>query len=109
MIVIKVIMWPMGDESREREIARAYISNDYKTSRNTSGKLGSYNAKFMQSQQYDPKKIWKEGRAENINREKRGVWDILYLCLKSIGMDLRNKLPDADKQEGRDELQRNNN
>lgn len=90
MIVIKVEMCPLGDEDKSFEMARAYISNDYETSAKTDGKYGSYNAKFMQSVQFNPKKVWKRGKAKNIHRKKRGVWDILYCCLRSIGMEERN-------------------
>lgn len=82
-------MWPLGNETKSREVSRAYIANDFKTSAATKGELGSYDAQFMNI--YDNTKIWRTGRAENINRQKRGVWDILYLCLKSIGMEKRNK------------------
>lgn len=81
----------MGDESKSKELSRAYIANDLKTSHKTNGEYGSYDAKFMQSIFFNPKKIWKVGRAENVHRKKRGVWDILYLCLKSIGMEKRNE------------------
>lgn len=91
MLVIKIELWPFGEEEKSKEIARAFICNDGETSKKTRGIFGSYDAKFMQSDRYNPKKVWKKGRAENIHRTKRGVWDILYLCLKSIGMDKRNK------------------
>lgn len=91
MIVVKVEIWPKGDEKSARELTRAYIANDVVTSIRTKGSYGSYNADFMQSAQFNPKKVWKKGRAENVHRTKRGVWDIIYLCLKSIGMEKRNK------------------
>lgn len=84
-------MCPKGNRDRSYEIARAYISNDLNTSLETKGKYGSYMARFMQSKQFNPNKVWKEGTAEMVHRTKRGVWDILYLCLKSIGMEKRNK------------------
>jgi hypothetical protein len=90
MIVVKVELWPMGNEEKAKELSRAYIANDYETSKKTKGEYGSYDAKFMQSILFNPKKIWKKGRAENVHRKKRGVWDIIYLCLKSAGMDKRN-------------------
>jgi hypothetical protein len=91
MIVVKIEIWPFGNEEKAKEITRAYIANDGKTSSKTNGVFGSYDVRFMQSEQYNPKKVWKKGRAENVHRKKRGVWDILYLCLKSIGMEKRNK------------------
>jgi hypothetical protein len=91
MIVVKVEMWPLGNEKKAQELSRAYISNDGVTSRETGGAFGSYDARFMQSIYFDPKKVWKKGRAECVHRARRGVWDILYLCLKSIGMEGRNR------------------
>lgn len=91
MIVVKIEIWPNGDESKAREHSRAYIANDEKTTNETKGELGSYDAKFMQSVQFNPKKVWKTGRAEKIHRTKQGVWDIIYVCLKSIGMEARKQ------------------
>jgi len=90
MIVLKVEMWPNGDEEKAYEHSRAYIVNDGKTSLETRGDYGSYNVKFMQSVRYNPRKIWRRARAERIHRSKRGVWDILYVALRSIGMEKRN-------------------
>jgi hypothetical protein len=98
VIVVKCELWPMGDESNARELTRAYISNDNKTSAQTQGTHGSYDARFMQSVHFNPKKVWKAGRAENIHRTKCGVWDILYVCLRSAGLDKRN--PVAEKKGG---------
>jgi hypothetical protein len=90
MIVIKCELWPGGDESKARELCRAFIANDAKTSTQTQGMYGSYDARFMQSIHFNPKKVWKTGRAENVHRTKRGVWDILYVCLRAAGLEKRN-------------------
>ncbi|EKR34376.1 hypothetical protein LEP1GSC096_0054 [Leptospira interrogans serovar Hebdomadis str. R499] len=37
VIVIKVEIWPNGDESKAREHSRAYIANDGKTVKETKG------------------------------------------------------------------------
>ena len=91
MLVVKVEMWPKGHESKAHEICRAFIANDGKTSRETEGEYGSYNARFMQSVRFNPKKVWRTGRVEKIHRSKRGVWDILFACLRSAGLGHRNK------------------
>ena len=90
MLVLKIEMWPNGDESKAYEHSRAYISNDARTTLKTRGTHGSYTVRFMQSCRYNPKKVWKQGRAENIHRTRRGLWDILYVALRSIGMEKRN-------------------
>jgi len=90
MLVIKIEMWPNGDESKAYEHSRAYIVNDCKTYILSKGALGSYDVRFMQSCRFNPKRTWKIGRAENIHRTRRGLWDILYVALRSIGMEKRN-------------------
>ena len=90
MLVVKIEMWPSGDESKAYEYARAYVSNDCLTTIKTRGVYGSYTVKFMQSHKYNPKKVWKKGRAERIHRSKRGIWDVLYVALRSAGLEKRN-------------------
>ncbi len=97
MIVVKVEMWPLGNEKKAYELSRAYIRNDAKTTIKTKGDYGSYNADFMQSVKFNPKKVWRKGRAEHIHRSRRGVWDILYVCLESAGLGKRN--PSKEKKE----------
>jgi len=46
MIVVKVELWPRGFEKNSKELCRAYISNDVKTTVSTKGKYGSYNAEL---------------------------------------------------------------
>ncbi|EMO53950.1 hypothetical protein [Leptospira noguchii] len=91
MLVVKIEIWPGGDESKKREHSRAYIANDGKTTLETKGAYGSYDAKFMQSENFNPKKVWKSSKAERIHRKLRGVWDILYVALRNAGMEQRNK------------------
>ena len=97
MLVVKIEIWPLGDERGAKEICRGYIANDGKMSAQTGSVYGSYDAKFMQSSQFDPGKVWRKGRAERIHRSLRGPWDILYSCLRSAGLDKRN--PEANPRE----------
>lgn len=90
MIVVKVELWPGGVESGARELSRAYITNDAKTSVETKGEYGSYDCRFMQSHQFNPKEVWKQSRAKFIHRTKRGVWDILFVGLFNAGLLKRN-------------------
>ncbi|PJZ51592.1 hypothetical protein [Leptospira adleri] len=91
MIVVKVEIWPNGDETKKREHSCAYIANDRKTTEATKGAYGSYDAKFMQSEDFNPKKVWKSSRAEGIHRKLRGVWDIIYVALRNAGLEERNQ------------------
>lgn len=84
MIRIEIWMIPNGDESKKFLHSIAKIVNDTKTSIKTNGELGSYNVEFMQSYKFNPRKVWRRGRAENIHRTKQGVWHILSQALKSV-------------------------
>jgi hypothetical protein len=42
VIVIKIEMWPGGNESRAQEFARATITNQTSTTQQTAGRLGDY-------------------------------------------------------------------
>lgn len=47
MIVIKVEMWPLGDESKAVGFSKAYISNQIVTTVKTDGTRGDYSVKLM--------------------------------------------------------------
>lgn len=90
MVVVKVELWPNGHEEHAKELTRAYITNNGITSKETNGEFGSYEAKFMQSYQFNPKKIWKKSTVHRIHRERRGIWDILFASLFNAGLAKRN-------------------
>jgi hypothetical protein len=80
MIVVKIELWPFGDESRAREIGRAEIWNDGSGSITT----GNYHAKLLKSPKYATSKgVWKKGRVENFPRLKLGPYDLLLQILES--------------------------
>ena len=82
MIVIKAEMWPLGDESRKYEIGSAKIINDAYGSID----IGAYNYQFcggVAGREDLLSKIWKKGHIDKFPRRERGLWDLLYLCLKS--------------------------
>lgn len=86
MIVIKVEMWPGGDESKAEEFSRAYIDNRVVTTLRTGGTHGDYHAKFMGGIWGRPdcaRRIWKTSTVSGFNRTTRGVWDLIYLALKA--------------------------
>lgn len=74
----------------DRTLGVCEIANDGTTSEATEGEKGSYNVKLSK---FAPKlkETWKRGRVEGFDRVKRGPWDLLYLALKSCGMDKRNR------------------
>lgn len=81
MIKIIVELHPFGDSSKKKVLAIANIIND------GSGDLnnGNYDIKLSKvDRKNEPVKIWKEGRVEGFKRQRKGVWDLLYLGLKNI-------------------------
>lgn len=90
MIVVKCEMWPGGDERKAYPLCKAEIANDGDTSEETDGRKGSYKARFMQAEQFNPKKVWRSSKVPPISRSRRGVWDILYVALRNAGMEERN-------------------
>ncbi|UOG61471.1 hypothetical protein [Leptospira noguchii] len=90
MIVIKVEIWPGGDESRKYEHSRAYINNLEETTNATKGEYGDYECRFMQSRQFNPKRVWKKSVVKRMHRVKRGVWDIIGMGLVNGGILKRN-------------------
>ena len=91
MLVIKIEMWPKGDESKAKEITRGFIWNDGQTLLFTGGEESRYNYKLMQSAQFDPSKPWKQGEGIHLeSRTKKGAWDLLYKVLRHA-IAYRNK------------------
>lgn len=87
MIVIKVEMWPGGNESRAQEFARATITNQISTTQQTGGHLGDYVIHLSGGIWGRPecqKRIWRSGRVFDFNRRSRGIWDLLYLGLRGL-------------------------
>lgn len=83
MLVIKVELWPHGDESRKKNLGIAHIAND------GTGNLsrGNYWVKLFK---WDTgKRVWKEGEFKDFPRIKLGPWDILYRAL-SVTVGDRN-------------------
>lgn len=87
MLVIKIEMWPQGDESQAREIGRAHISNDG----TGTPDRGHYDVKLLKSAEYATRPgTWKKGRVQNFPRQVLGPWDLLFRALRDCVAD-RNK------------------
>ena len=86
MIVVKIEMWPKGDESKAREIGRTYIAN-------TGGTLmkGDYDVRVCRKGnfKYDPrgaregKGFTRTGRVENYPRLSHNVWRLVSRALRA--------------------------
>lgn len=76
MIVIRVEIWPLGDESHKREWGRIHITNDGTGTRES----GNYKVRIFKK---DNRSIWKEGRVEGYPRLSKalGPHDLLLWCL----------------------------
>jgi hypothetical protein len=75
MLVIKIELWPFGDETQKRMIAEGYIINN--GSGNTE--LGNYDAKFW-SERHPTEK---NGKVKSFPRQTQGVWKLLWMALGS--------------------------
>lgn len=76
MLVVKVELWPFGDESRMKELARGFIWNDA-TGTSTRG-----NYQFVLKDGRGRK--WKTGTVTDFPRTKLLGWDLLLRALYSV-------------------------
>lgn len=90
-MVIRIELWPKGDEARKREIGVAHIAN---TGASPDPNIGHYTVKLFKSLEYAKREgIWKRGRVMNFPRLKYGTWDLLLLALlASLGRERVTKL-----------------
>lgn len=82
MIVIKVELWPGGDESRAEDLGKAIITN-------VSGlaDISAYEARLLKGAKYSrrPGEVYKVGRVDAFPRADRrwGPWELLALALEA--------------------------
>lgn len=89
MIVVKLEMWPKGDESRKYELGRTYIYNDG----TGGGKRGNYEVRVCRKNKegYDltsreisaGEKCTRKARLENWPRNSYNVWRLILQALRS--------------------------
>ncbi len=87
MIVLKVEMWPNGNEVDVVEFGRAYIINDKNRTVSSDLKLGDYDAQFLggvYGREDLLKKVWKKTKVLKFDRINRGAWDLIFIALKNI-------------------------
>lgn len=95
MIVIRVELWPGGDEDRATHLGTAVIANDGTGTRY----IGNYNVFLGKWGEEDPMRLvkvksarWKTGRVEGFQRLIRGPWDLMGSALSSmLGRRLKTK------------------
>lgn len=77
MIVLKLEMWPQGDQKRAYTLATAVASLDPKTAHTNTSR--SYNWRLSR---LGNKGTWKSGKVDGHNKNLRGPWDLLYRILR---------------------------
>lgn len=83
MLVIKIELWPFGQESKKRELGRAHIIND------STGTLeiGNYKVILFKSEEYSKNnagKVYKKGEVLSFNRLTESPWQLLKLALDNV-------------------------
>lgn len=90
VIVVKVELWPRGDQKRARNLGVAEIENDG-TGTAARGNYCVRLFKFGERADGSPSRaVWREGRIEGFDRAKRGGWDLLFLALRALVGGRRN-------------------
>lgn len=82
MIVVKLELWPKGDESRKVDLGTAHITNV-----SGAGRLASYSIRLLKGARYSkrPGELYKSGEVPAFPRlDKRwGPWELLALALEA--------------------------
>lgn len=85
MLVIKIELWPKGDERRKRTLHVGFITNTGKGTK-TRGEYRVGLSKKLRGPRLTP---WKEGVVNGFPRKRLGAWDLLYRALRDIVGDRR--------------------
>lgn len=92
MIVVKIEMWPLGEEVRKRELGRMYLTNvrgnrqraDYRVA---VCRKGVSDCPWLHGEDDDPKKIrpqpTRQSVVENYPREQYNVWRLILRGLRN--------------------------
>lgn len=77
--MIRVEIWPHGDNSRARVLGQATISND---GTGTKG-VGNYKVTLWRQKAG----VWRSGVVTKFPRLRLGIWDLLYRALRATVED----------------------
>lgn len=87
MIVIKMELWPGGDEGHAIDLGRCVIGNDVVRSLESGLTLGDYDVRIEKGEMYSrrPGDVWKKGHVTGFKRSSRqvGPWELLFHALKN--------------------------
>lgn len=103
MIVVKVELWPGGDESNKRDLGTAHIW--CKSADGKNNEYGEYGVKLLKGAEYsnDPGGVWRSGKVSIFPRTSKsfGPWELLALALEDVLKtrlrNLRSLLPSYEK------------
>lgn len=83
MVVVKIELWPHGDESKARPLGVAMIANDG----TGDVKTGSYEVQLAHAGRYFGKPgVWKRGRVESHNRQLSPYHLVLSSLKAALGI-----------------------
>lgn len=77
MIVVKIELWPRGNEDNKRQIGEIRTANDA-TGTNSRG-----NYDGMLFTKHRNPRVWKRGRVVDFPRQRMNVYDLLLQILRS--------------------------
>lgn len=85
MIVVKLEMWPHGNEDRKYDLGRMYIAN---TGEHGNKNLGNYDAKVCRKgcygfEDWDLIKATREGEVKDYPRLSYNIWRLIAKALLS--------------------------
>jgi len=76
MIVVRVELWPQGDQERASIMGVAMIENV-----GGDRDFGEYRVHLSK---FGGEGIWKRGKVSGFQRRRLGPWDLLFLALRNI-------------------------
>jgi hypothetical protein len=79
MLVIRIELWPLGNEQKKRELGLAHIVNDG----SGTGDVGNYDVRLFKSPEYAKSAGTWKGRVDGFPRRRLGPWDLLFRALQS--------------------------
>jgi hypothetical protein len=83
MLVIKVELWPQGDESRKSEISRMNLWNVHSYVDTKGGRVSDYEFTIVEPSAWGDDQTFHHGTLERMNRNK-SVWSLIRSALKTI-------------------------
>ena len=87
MIVIKIELWPGGDERCKQDLGSARITNTVDATVKSAGEIGDYRVELLKGARYSLRaagSVWKTCVVSGFPRKGLGPWDLLYRALRDL-------------------------